>query len=69
MHIISLNYTGKYFYVCEKKLRGLPVSEKSNPILEYIKMDVVKIESEITKGRNMCGKSCLAKQDGLFSQI
>lgn len=45
-----------------QKLRGRAVSEKSNPIAECIKMDGVKIECEITKDRNMCGKSCLAER-------
>lgn len=45
-----------------RERRGLPVSEKSNPIAEYIKTDGVKIECEITKSRNMCGKSCLAER-------
>lgn len=53
------------------KKRGLPVSGKSNPITEYIKMDAVKIECEITKGRSMWevvpGRE--AKQDRIFSQI
>lgn len=47
------------------------MSGKSNPIAEYIKMDAVKIESEITKGRSMWevvpGRE--AKQDRIVSQI
>ena len=47
------------------------MSGKSNPIAEYIKMEAVKIECEITKGRSMWevvpGRE--AKQDRIFSRL